>query len=51
MNQTNFIHGTANFLMWHRYFIWLWEQKLRNQCGYTGYLPVRPHAIMGEEDC
>ncbi|KAK3291590.1 uncharacterized protein B0H64DRAFT_248391 [Chaetomium fimeti] len=39
MNQTNFIHGTANFLTWHRYMMWLWEQKLRNQCGYTGYLP------------
>jgi tyrosinase len=40
MNQTNFIHGTANFLTWHRYLMWLWEQKLRNLCGYTGYLPV-----------
>jgi tyrosinase len=41
MNQTNSIHGTANFLTWHRYLIWLWEQKLRNHCGYAGYLPVR----------
>ena len=41
MNQTNFIHGTANFLTWHRYLLWLWEQKLRNHCGYAGYLPVR----------
>jgi len=40
MNQTNFIHGTANFLPWHRYLIYLWEQKLRTQCGYKGYLPV-----------
>ncbi|KAL2193832.1 hypothetical protein P885DRAFT_44270 [Corynascus similis CBS 632.67] len=39
MNQTNFIHGTANFLTWHRYLLWLWEQRLRNQCGYKGYLP------------
>jgi hypothetical protein len=41
MNLTNFIHGTANFLTWHRYLIYLWEQKLRTQCGYQGYLPVR----------
>lgn len=40
MNQTNTIHGTANFLPWHRYLIYLWEQKLRTQCGYNGYLPV-----------
>jgi len=39
MNQTNFIHGTANFLTWHRYLIHIWEQKLRTQCGYRGYLP------------
>ncbi|KAK4154903.1 hypothetical protein C8A00DRAFT_42372 [Chaetomidium leptoderma] len=39
MNQTNFIHGTANFLTWHRYLIYIWEQNLRTQCGYKGYLP------------
>ncbi|KAK4210225.1 hypothetical protein QBC37DRAFT_390655 [Rhypophila decipiens] len=39
MNQTNTIHGTANFLTWHRYLVYLWEQKLRNKCGYKGYLP------------
>ena len=45
MNQTNIIHGTANFLTWHRYLVWLWEQKLRNSCGYKGYLPVRAGAL------
>ena len=40
MNLTNFIHGTANFLPWHRYLIHLWEQKLKNSCGYKGNLPV-----------
>lgn len=29
MNQTNFIHDTANFLTWYGYIIYLWEQKLR----------------------
>lgn len=39
LNQTNTVHGTANFLTWHRYLIWLWEQRLRNTCDYKGYLP------------
>ncbi|KAF2469140.1 Di-copper centre-containing protein [Lindgomyces ingoldianus] len=39
MNQTLSIHGTGNFLVWHRYFTWAYEQALRNECGYTGYQP------------
>jgi tyrosinase len=35
--NTNFNKG--NFLSWHRYFMWAWEQTLRNECGYKGYLP------------
>jgi tyrosinase len=30
----------AFFLPWHRYYIWHYEQALRNECGYTGYQPV-----------
>jgi tyrosinase len=29
----------GNFLSWHRYYIWAYEQALRNECGYKGYLP------------
>ncbi|KAF2786397.1 Di-copper centre-containing protein [Melanomma pulvis-pyrius CBS 109.77] len=39
INQTLSIHGTGNFLSWHRYFTWIYEQALRNECGYTGYQP------------
>jgi tyrosinase len=39
INQTLFIHGTGNFLSWHRYFTWAYEQVLRNECGYKGYQP------------
>ncbi|KAK3387848.1 hypothetical protein B0H63DRAFT_542303 [Podospora didyma] len=39
MNQTLKIHGTANFLSWHRVFTWAYEQALRNECGYAGYQP------------
>ncbi|KAF4312431.1 putative tyrosinase central domain protein [Botryosphaeria dothidea] len=39
INQTLTIHGTGNFLSWHRYFTWTYEQALRDECGYTGYQP------------
>ncbi|KAB2579340.1 Tyrosinase central domain protein [Lasiodiplodia theobromae] len=39
INQTLTIHGTGNFLSWHRYFTWSYEQALRNECGYTGTQP------------
>ncbi|KAF2274321.1 Di-copper centre-containing protein [Westerdykella ornata] len=39
INQTMSIHGTGNFLAWHRYFTWAYEQALRNECGYKGYQP------------
>jgi len=39
INQTLTIHGTANFLSWHRYFTWSFEQALRNECGYQGWQP------------
>lgn len=39
INQTNVIHATANFLAWHRWFVFAIEEELRNVCGYTGYVP------------
>ncbi|KAI0874785.1 Di-copper centre-containing protein [Hypoxylon argillaceum] len=39
INQTLTIHGTGNFLTWHRYFVQAYENALRNECGYTGYQP------------
>ncbi|KAH6889819.1 hypothetical protein B0T10DRAFT_513009 [Thelonectria olida] len=39
INQTLTIHYTGNFLVWHRYFTWLYEEALRTECGYTGTQP------------
>ncbi|KAL2210125.1 Di-copper centre-containing protein [Sarocladium strictum] len=39
INQTRQIHQTGNFLTWHRYFVWTYEQTLRNECGYKGAQP------------
>ena len=40
INQTLAIHYTGNFLSWHRYFTWLYEEALQEECGYTGTQPV-----------
>jgi tyrosinase len=39
INNTLHVHYSGLFLPWHRRFTWLWEQALRQECGYTGYLP------------
>ncbi|KAK1978453.1 hypothetical protein LZ30DRAFT_213111 [Colletotrichum cereale] len=39
INQTLQIHGTGNFLTWHRYFVHAYEEALRNECGYKGAQP------------
>ncbi|KAH7370471.1 hypothetical protein BKA65DRAFT_418020 [Rhexocercosporidium sp. MPI-PUGE-AT-0058] len=39
INMTMGVHDTANFLHWHRYYIWAYEVALRSECGYKGYQP------------
>ncbi|KAG9253100.1 uncharacterized protein F5Z01DRAFT_174294 [Emericellopsis atlantica] len=39
INQTLSIHGTGNFLTWHRYFTWAYEKALQDECGYEGTQP------------
>ncbi|KAI1130608.1 Di-copper centre-containing protein [Nemania abortiva] len=33
------IHQTAAFLVWHRYFVWVFEQMLRDECGFDRAMP------------
>ncbi|KAI0859685.1 hypothetical protein F4860DRAFT_481900 [Xylaria cubensis] len=30
---------THKFLLWHRYFVWAWEQVLRDECGFNRAMP------------
>ncbi|KAL4889718.1 hypothetical protein BDV59DRAFT_195521 [Aspergillus ambiguus] len=39
INYTLGTHNSGTFLPWHRHFIWLWENALREECGFTGTLP------------
>jgi hypothetical protein len=40
MKNTLSIHGTGNFLSWHRYYTFAYENALRVECGYNGTQPV-----------
>ncbi|PGG95531.1 hypothetical protein AJ79_10000 [Helicocarpus griseus UAMH5409] len=31
--------SAANFLAWHRYFVWAYDKALREECGYEGASP------------
>ena len=37
--MTASIHGVAQFLLWHRYYLHLFEDLLRSEGGFTGPLP------------
>ncbi|KAF3059613.1 hypothetical protein GL218_04835 [Daldinia childiae] len=37
--QTPYIHYTGTFLAWHRWFLYNYEQALKNECGYKGSQP------------
>jgi len=38
-NLTPNIHGNAKFLLWHRYYLWMFEDILRSECGFDRALP------------
>ncbi|KAF1358135.1 Di-copper centre-containing protein [Lizonia empirigonia] len=33
------VHGNAKFLLWHRYYLWTFEQMLRSDCSFNRELP------------
>ncbi len=45
ISQSLTIHYTGTFLAWHRWFTWLYEQALRDECGYTGTQPYWDWAL------
>ncbi|GAB7364090.1 hypothetical protein MBLNU230_g4642t1 [Neophaeotheca triangularis] len=45
IDMTMNIHVTADFLAWHRNFVHLLEEDLRNLCGYVSYMPYWNWAI------
>ncbi|KAK6860703.1 Di-copper centre-containing [Apiospora arundinis] len=39
MAKTPWIHNSANFLAWHRYYLFTYEKALKEECGYAGAHP------------
>ncbi|KAI9447354.1 Di-copper centre-containing protein [Lactarius psammicola] len=39
MDLNTRIHFTGLFLPWHRWYVYVYEQALKNKCGYTGVSP------------
>ncbi|CAG8948873.1 hypothetical protein HYFRA_00001996 [Hymenoscyphus fraxineus] len=39
IQAADYVHFNGPFLPWHRHLLILWEQELRNTCGYTGSQP------------
>jgi len=33
------VHGSSKFLLWHRYYLWTFEDVLRSECGLSVPLP------------
>ena len=38
-NRTPVVHLDGYFFVWHRMFLWLYEQDLKTTCGYNGTQP------------
>ena len=39
VNKTRTVHLNGHFLVWHRLFLHIFEEDLRNTCGYKGAFP------------
>ncbi|KAG8528341.1 uncharacterized protein KY384_007259 [Bacidia gigantensis] len=37
--NTPLIHATGSFFAWHRWFLYLWDKALDEECGYSGSQP------------
>jgi tyrosinase len=47
-NQTDYIHFVGHFIVWHRYFLGLYEKTLREECGYKGGQPYWDYTLDAE---
>jgi tyrosinase len=42
---TPYIHWESQFLPWHRYFLYAFENALKRECSYSGSLPYWDYAL------
>ncbi|KAI1371809.1 Di-copper centre-containing protein [Hypoxylon crocopeplum] len=43
------LHDNFHLFGAHKYFVWLFEEALRNECGYTGYQPYMNYDRYSED--
>ncbi|KAI0878767.1 hypothetical protein GGS24DRAFT_516569 [Hypoxylon argillaceum] len=43
------LHDNMHLFGAHKYYVWLFEQALRNECGYTGYQPYMNYDRYSED--
>jgi hypothetical protein len=48
MTMAGMLHSPTNLFAAHRYFIYIYEKALREECGYQGYQPVSLLLVPGE---
>ena len=41
------LHDNLHLFAAHKYYTWVYEQALRNECNYTGYQPVCSLFLLG----
>ncbi|SMR48891.1 unnamed protein product [Zymoseptoria tritici ST99CH_3D1] len=39
IRNMNWIHGVGQFLLWHRYYVTVYERLMQQHCGWTGGVP------------
>ncbi|PSR84012.1 hypothetical protein BD289DRAFT_482993 [Coniella lustricola] len=49
IQETPFVHFSGLFFPFHRYFVWLYETALREECGYSDYQPYWDWTISWED--
>ena len=42
MTHAQELHDYIHLFAAHKYYLWVYEKALRDECGYKGYQPVRP---------
>ena len=40
MTHAAMLHDTIHLFAAHKYYVWVYEKALREECGYKGYQPV-----------
>ncbi|MCJ1263748.1 hypothetical protein MMC22_003618 [Lobaria immixta] len=49
IKKTFIVHFNAQFLGWHRWFLWTYDEALKRECGYKGPAPYWDWTLDGDD--